>query len=666
VGVGQLVYQPPEVVGRPVSLAPRPAMLVGRDDLLATLHALLTGEGGDGPRMAALHGMGGAGKTSMAVEYAYRHLATAGIVWQFPAGDRAVLAAEFARLAAQLGASGGLLDPRDPVASVHAVLAASPAPWLLVFDNAPDQESAQAFLPPAGNGQILITSQSALWPPGLALELPVLSTEVAAGFLTVRTGDPDAGAATELAVQLDGLPLALEQAAAYIQATGGGLAGYLGLFRERRGELLARPTGRGQMVTATWALAYSRLVQDAPQAAGLLRLLACCAPEPVPLRLLLQPCDQLDQLDRDVTTVLNPLLGDALTAGDAIAALRKYSLVIPDSAGSVLVHRLVQAVTLGQMPDELAAAWRQAAAALIEAAIPADTGPPESWPACAALLPHARAALPASSAGIGRIASYLGASGSYAAARDLWRAITEAREHVLGAQHPGTLTARQSLAHWIGETGDPAAARDQFASLLPAREQVLGPAHPETLETRHSLAEWTGKIGDPAAARDQFARLLPAREQVLGREHPDTLDTHSNLAYWTGEAGDPAAARDQFASLLPVCEQVLGPTHPDTLANRGGLAYSTGEAGDPAAARDQFARLLPAREQVLGPAHPETLETRHSLAEWTGKAGDPAAARDQFARLLLVREQILGREHPDTLSARASLAYWTGLAEGTH
>jgi Tetratricopeptide repeat len=640
-------------------------MLAGRDDLLATLHDLLTGDGPDGPRMAALHGMGGAGKTSVAVEYAYRHLATAGIVWQFPAEDRAVLAAEFARLAAQLGASGGLLDPRDPVASVHAVLAASPAPWLLVFDNAPDQESARAFLPPAGNGQILITSQSALWPPGLALELPVLRTEIAAGFLTARTGDPDVHAATELAVQLDGLPLALEQAAAYIQATGGSLAGYLGLFRERRGELLAKPTGRGQTVTATWALAFSRLEQDAPQAAGLLRLLACCAPEPVPLRLLLRPRDGIDQLDRDVTTALNPLLGDALAVGDAIAALRRYSLIVPDSAGSVLVHRLVQAVTLGQMPDNLAAAWRQAAAALIEDAIPADTDPPESWPACAALLPHARAALAASSGGIGRIANYLGASGSYAAALDVWRAVTEAREHLLGPEHPETLSARQDLAHWTGETGDPAAARDQFAGLLAAREQVLGREHPETLETRHSLAEWTGKTGDPAAARDQFAGLLAAREQVLGREHRDILDTRSNLAYWTGEAGDPAAARDQFAGLLPVCEQVLGPTHPDTLANRGGLAYSTGVAGNPAAARDQFARLLPAREQVLGPAHPETLETRHSLAEWTGKTGDPAAARDQFAALLPAREQLLGPMHPDTMSARASLAYWTRRAEGS-
>jgi hypothetical protein len=101
------------------------------------------------------------------------------------------------------------------------------------------------FLPPAGNGRVLITSQSAVWPPGQAVEVPVLDTEVAAGFLASRTGDPDERAAMELAGELGGLPLALEQAAAYIQATGSTLAGYVSLFRDRRADLLARGEAAG-------------------------------------------------------------------------------------------------------------------------------------------------------------------------------------------------------------------------------------------------------------------------------------------------------------------------------------------------------------------------------------------------------------------------------------
>ena len=181
-------------------------MLAGREKLFADLHSQLA-DRDNGVRLVCLHGMGGAGKTSLAIEYAYRHQATAAIVWQFPAEDPLVLAAEFARLAAVLGACGAVLDPRDPVAAVHAVLAANPGPWLLVFDNAPDLESLQAFLPPVGNGQVLITSQNALWPPGQGLEIPVLEAQVAADFLAARTGDTDQEAATELAGELGGLPL---------------------------------------------------------------------------------------------------------------------------------------------------------------------------------------------------------------------------------------------------------------------------------------------------------------------------------------------------------------------------------------------------------------------------------------------------------------------------
>ena len=240
-----------------------------------------------------LSGLGGAGKTSVAVEYAYRHLAEVRVAWQLACEDPTVLTAGFAELAAQLGARD-LLDARDPVASVHGVLADYPAEWLLVFDNAPDRASVQAFLPPAGRGRVLVTSRSALWPPGQGMDVPVLDTEAAAGFLLARTGDPDQRAATDLAGELGGLPLALEQAAAYLYATAGSLAGYLAAFRQRRQHLLARgePAGYGKTVATTWSLAFGRLEQSAPSAvepaaaAGMLRgrsrsrCPCCCSPAP--------------------------------------------------------------------------------------------------------------------------------------------------------------------------------------------------------------------------------------------------------------------------------------------------------------------------------------------------------------------------------------------------
>ena len=554
----------PQVPRKPVRLPPRPVVLAGREGLLADLDTQLAGEGDQRPQTVAPWGLGGAGKTSVAMEYAHRHLAEVGVAWKFPAEDETVMAAGFAELAAQLGAHD-LPGSRDPVASAHAVLAAYPADWLLVFDNAPDWVAVEEFLPPAGPGRVLVTSQSAVWPPGRAVEVPVLDTQVAAEFLVTRTGDADQQAARELATQLGGLPLALEQAAAYIQATGTSLAKYVALFGDRRADLLARgkAVGHPPSVAATLGLALSRLGDKAPAAVGLVRLLACLAPEPVPLALLLADARAAGELALGVADTVGPLLGDPVSMGDAVAALRRYSLVTPDG-DAVLVHRLVQAITLGQIPPDAAGQWQQAAAALVEAAIPADTEQPATWPVCAKLLPHARAVLALTSGGLRRIAQYLGHIGSYPAARDLWRLIADAyrEDDAYGPEHPDTLAARDDLAWTTGEAGDTAGARDQYAVLLPICERVLGPEHPRTLNTRGSgLAFWTGSARDPDGARRQFADLVRVSERVLGAEHPETLVDRHFLARFTGEAGDAAGARDQFAVLLPVIERVLGAGH---------------------------------------------------------------------------------------------------------
>ena len=688
--------------GRALRLAPRPVFLAGREELLAELEARLSGDADAGPRVVALCGLGGAGKTSVAAEYAHRQLGGVGVAWQFGAEDRAVLAAGFGELAAQLGVA----DRGDPVASVHGMLAASPAPWLLVFDNAPDRASVARFVPPAGPGRVLITSRNQLWPPGQALEVPVLDPQVAAGFLVGRTGDADRRAALELAGELGGLPLALEQAAAYVQAGGDSLAGYLASFLQRRADLLARgePTGYSQTVATTWRLAFEDLEHKAPGAVGLLRLLAFCGPEAVPLRLLLQPRPELaGQLGEQVTPVLAPLMEDPLAASDAIGALRRYSLVTPAAGGSVSVHRLVQAVTADQMPADLARQWRQATAALIEAALPAEPLDPGTWPVYAMLLPHVQAAAPADSAAAAAIADYLGYSGSYPVAREIMGRVLEARERTYGPEHPETLIVRRGLAHWTAQAGETAAARDQLAGLLPVAERVLGPEHPDTLTTRERLARWTGEAGNPAAARDLYAALVPVCERVLGPEQRTTLTVRQGLAAFTGRAGDVVAARDQSAALVPVYERVLGLEHTGTLGAKANLAGWTGRAGDPAAARDLAAEVLAVHERVFGPEHPTPRRPapRRGLDRRGGRCGrgtrpagrtaaqlragprpgapanpdHPRLARPgpgrrgtlpgpatRSAALLSMHGRVLDPEHPDTLAARVNLAYWTARA----
>ena len=470
-----------------------------------------------------LCGLAGIGKTTAAVAYAHRHLSEVGIAWQFNCEDPEVLAAGFGQLAAELR-GGDMHDIREPALLVHATLAASQAEWLLIFDNAADSAAVRTFLPPAGPGRILITSRNPLWPPGQVLEVPALDTENAAAFLISRTGDPDWQVARKLADELGGLPLALEQVSAYTQATGGRLAGALESFRQHRADLLARgePIGYHRTVAATWSLAFEQL-QDRPDAVGLMRLLASYAPEAIPLPLLLHSRPGLiDQLAPEVAPVLGRLMENPWAAKDAVAALRRYSLISPAADGSVSVHRLVQAVTADQMDPDSCHRWRQAAATLIEAAIPEDTDPPETWPVCAALLPHALAALSDDSVGMGRLANYLGQQGSYASALELQKRHLDALDRVLGPEHPHTLTARASLTRWTGRAGDAAVARVQFTALLPVMDRVLGPEDMETLRVRAGLADWTGQAGDAAGARDQFTALLPVmRPGTRSRGHGD-------------------------------------------------------------------------------------------------------------------------------------------------
>jgi hypothetical protein len=666
VAAGELADQRPQAESRPVRLPPRPVFLAGRETLLAELDARLTEGAGPEPRTVVLRGPEGFGKTSVAVEHAHRRLADGGVVWQLAAGDAAVLAVGFAELAAQLGAEG-IGGNRNPVAAVHRVLARSQSEWLLLFDNAPDMASVEALVPPAGPGRVLITSQHQFWPTGQVLDVPVLGPEGGAEFLITRTGDQDWPTARELAGkrELGGLPLALEQAVAYVRATGDTLTAYLTSFRHRRADLLARgiPAGLPDTVATTWALTFERLQHAHPDAVALLRLLACCGPEPIPLRLLLQlRPGVVEQIPPQLAPAMVPLLVDRLAATDAVAVLRQYSLISPAADGSVSVHPLVQAATVDQMSEELAAVWRQAAADVIEAALLAEPEEPEAWPDYAALLPHVRVVLAPDSGGMAKIATYLGKNGSYAAAIELGRKMLEARASSLGSKHADTLGIRYELAYWTGQAGHAAAARDQFATLVPVLERVLGTEHPDTLASRASLADWTGQAGDAAAARDQFTALLPVLERILGPEHPDTLISRHNLANFVGHANDAAGARDQFAALLPVREEASGPDHAETLAARFSLAYWTGQAGDAAAARDQFTALLPVRERVSGPHHPYTLAARRELANWTGRAGDTAGARDRFAALLPVYERIAGPADPYTLTIRASLAYWTAHA----
>ncbi|YCK36716.1 tetratricopeptide repeat protein [Actinomadura sp. ATCC 39365] len=685
---------------------PRPpvAAFVGRDAALTALRRTLRDAKGPGVITQAVLGLGGVGKSELALQYAHHHRHDHDLVWWIDADGPDRIRAGLAALARALtcaidSVAAEQATVEEAAAWALSWLAAHPG-WLVVLDNIEDVADVEPYLARLAHGHVLITTRRDIGWQRLNVtpfRLELLPRPAAIALLAGLVGPPDSadtGRLGELAEQLGDLPLALAQAGAYIARTPRmTLAAYLELLTTVPARMYGAATAgvdAERVVAKVLTLSHARIAAVNPFAIDVLNLLACFAPDNL-------PCSVLDGLPK----------ADPLQVGEALALLESYSLitVVPGRAEDLVsVHRLVQAVTLHQLTAGRCAQVRDTARDLVLAALPDDPGTIDAWPAYQALLPHARSMLPLDSPGMHRVATYLAASGDYtaavqleqerythavatlgaehprtmafqhklaictgqagdaSAARDQLAALLPVRERVLGAEHPSTLATRHNLADWTGQTGNAAAARDGLAALLPVEERVLGAEHLGTLATRNQLARWTGQAGDAAAARDQFAVLLPVRQRVLGAEHPDILATRHNLADWTGQAGDAAAARDQLTALLSVTERVLGAEHPATLTTRHNLAYWTGQTGDTAAARDQLAALLPIRERVLGLEHANTLTTRYNLADWTGRSGDAAAARDQYAALLPVEERVLGVEHPSTLTTRNQLARWTGRA----
>ncbi|GAA4966083.1 hypothetical protein GCM10023334_087010 [Nonomuraea thailandensis] len=547
---------PPGLNGLPRRPA---AAFVGRDAALTALRQALEDKPGAGVISQAVLGLGGVGKSELALQYAHRHRQDYELVWWIDADSPDRIRTGLAALAQAL--TCGIDSVAAEQATVEEAagwavswLAAHPG-WLVIFDNVEEVADVEPYLAGLAHGHVLITTRRDVGWQHLDIapvRLELLSRPAAIALLAGLIGPPDsanAGALEDLAEQLGDLPLALTQAGAYIARTPRmTLTRYLDLLKNVPARVYATATPAGgdaeRVVAKVLTLSHTRIQAINPLAIRVLNLLACYAPDNL-------PCSVLDTLPET----------DPIQAGEALALLASYSLITltPSPADLqhgepedlVSVHRLIQAVTLHQLTPDQRDHNHQVAAELILDALPDDPDTIDDWPAYRALLPHALSVLPPGSPGLRRLAAYLGASGDYSTAVQLQQDLCTHAVATLGAEHPDTLTARHNLAVWMGEAGDAATARDQLAALLPIRESVQGAEHPGTLAVRHQLAYWTGRAGDAAAARDQLAALLPIRESVQGAEHPGTLAVRHQLAYWTGRAGDAAAARDQFAALLP-------------------------------------------------------------------------------------------------------------------
>jgi tetratricopeptide (TPR) repeat protein len=676
---------PPTAVEKTASVTPQPAdhsaiwyvphernpVFTGRIDALEALRNDLLKNG-----WQALYGLGGIGKTQIAVEYAYRHRGSySAVFWAFAESEQSLITS-FIQIAHMLNLPvKDLADQAVIIGAVKRWLEQNEG-WLLVLDNADPPGVVRQFLPLQRKGHILLTSRAhdfqglfqalSIIKPSEVIELPV---EAAREFLLKRTGREQnadsAGDADAVTEELGYFPLALEQAGAFIYENQTSFENYLKSFRKRRLELLEKRLpvmgGYKGTVATTWAINFAE-VERAPASADLLRLSAFLSPAMIPLELLERG---RAEMGGPLESQLEAVADDPVVLDELLKPLTDYSLIRRNiAARSYSIHPLVQEVVRANMAADAQRSWTERAVRMVSAAFPDPEFP--KWPACERLLSHALLGARhittynvdlASAATLLRNAGYyLHQRGQYAEAEPLYQHALVIREKVCGPEHPDTAESLSKLGWLYNNQGKYARAEPLNQRALTIRERLLGPEHPETATSFNNLARVYQDQGRLREAEPLFQRALGIKERVLGPEHPETAMSMSNLATLYHDQGRLVEAKPLYLQALGIRESVLGREHPDTATSLNNLATLYQEQGRLVEAEPLYLRGKEIRERTLGPEHPDTADSFYSLARLYQDQRRNDEAQSLFDRALTIQERVLGPTHPDTAITMVGLA----------
>jgi len=438
-------------------------------------------------------------------------------------------------------------------------------------------------------------------------------------FLEQRTG-AGGDAAAPLAEALGDLPLALEQAAAYCQATGERVTGYLAMLTEGHGaELFAEPRDAERTVAAVWAASFTRVEQESPAGAALLKLISFFAPDAIPLELISGGAKHLPE-------PLAAAVASPVRLNQAVGALMRYSLIRREGA-MLSLHRLVQAVTRQRLEAAETAAWAGAAVTLLNAALP--DFPHNTFDAS--------------------VASVYDRLGVHALA-----AAEQAEAAQMAPQAAGRLF--NDIGGYRHMRADLAGARQAFERALAIDEKAFGPDHPEVAIDVNNLGAVLHDQGNLAGAKKLYNRALAIDEKAFGPDHPEVATDANNLGTVLWQEGDLAGARRAFERALAIDEKALGPDHPNVARDVNNLGYVLRQEGNLVGARRAYERALAIDEKLFGPEHPKVAIRVNNLGGVLWQEGDLAGARRAFERALAIFEKCFGPDHPLTKKAGANLA----------
>ena len=656
----------------------RNPFFTGREDILTRLYEAKTS---DRPEISgrfqaqAICGLGGVGKTQTAVEYAYRHRHQYQSVLWVRADAREVLASDFANLASLLNLSEkNQQDERRVILAVKAWLAAL-SRWLLIFDNADDLQAVNEFIPSPCPGHLLLTTRTCITGQlAQPISIDTMEPEEGAYFLLrrarlieVKTTSEDISEAaysqaTAISQMLGGLPLALDQAGAYIEETSCSLPDYIHLYQTQHGKLLQ---WRGEFaddhpmpVTTTWALSFDKIHQANPFAIELLRLCAFLAPDAIPEEIFSVGAPNLGPALQPVT--VDPFKLDVL-----FKELLKFSLIRRDSATKTLtIHRLVQIVLRDRMDQDMQRQWAERTVKAVHRLFPEVEF--ASWSLCQRYLAHAQIAaqlikqwemqFPEAINLLDRCGHYLYQRAQYTEAEALYRQALEIREHVLGPEHPDVAISLSNLTTLYWDQGKFTQAEPLFLRSLAIREQALGPRHPDVAASVNDLALLYKAQDRYDQAEPLFLRALAIRSQSLDPEHLDLASTLNNLAMLYYNQDRFVEAEPLFLRALSISQRVLGPEHPDVATSLNYLAGLYHALARYTEAESLSLRALAIREQAMGSQHPDVATSLNNLALLYSDLDQFSKSEPLFLRALAIYEKVLSPQHPSVATILNNLA----------
>jgi len=626
---------------------------IGRDQLLDQLHQRF---GSTEPTLAVqtLFGLGGVGKSQLAIEYAHRFADQYKVVWWIDAEQPVLIQDQLISLAARLGLPiGG--NPSDVVDRLLNKLVER-SDWLLIFDNAERPDHIAGYRP-AGAGHLLVTSRFPGW-GGLGGRLPVevMIRHETVRLLQVRIPEIDTAVADMLAAELGDLPLAAAQAAAYLEQTGLAPESYLRQFRNRRVALLATGdvVGYQGSLNTTWEISLERLRLMSPAAVELLELAAFLAPETVPLEMFLDHPGLLTGALREAAE------GGPDTLSDAIGAAVAFSL-IQRHTESFSMHRLVQAVIRQRQRVDRQDVIGSGIVRLLAACQPADPTDASNWPTYARLAPHVLATAEwGEEVSEGRdlmlrTVEYLNVRGDRRASRSIAETLLEHWREVLGTSHPSTLALAgivTSVLAWLGEA---VAARSLGQDTLNRSREALGADHLTTLSVATYLTSALAWLGETQQAAALGQETLERCRLTLGPDHPATLSSAAQWSFTLLGIGQIQPALALSKDTMQRSRRVLGPSHPTALIAASAVTFALAWLGESRPAETLGSDTSERCYQAFGVEHWLTLLAESSLGFALVGIGEYQRAVIVSTETVRRSEQVLGTDHWVTLIAAAAL-----------